>query len=105
MPWSRIPLDRKVPVKSLTMKAFILLFVALVVQCALDGPGTEIASRLLLPDGGAFCGTLSGASVVTNLPAQLFPQPSSGQFVGPLPEIQPAWLLAQSIDHPPERSV
>jgi hypothetical protein len=92
-------------VSSAATKALILLFVALVIQCAFDGSGAKAASPSLPKEDSAFCGVLSAASVDITLPAQLIPQPSSGEVVGTPPEIHPAWSLVQSIDHPPERRV
>ena len=88
---------------SAATKALILLLVALVIQCAFDGPGAKAASPSPPQEDLAFCGVLNAASVGATLPAQLMPQSSSGETVGPLPEVHPAWSLVQSIDHPPER--
>jgi hypothetical protein len=89
--------------KSLGTRLLLVLFVALVVQCAFDGPGAEAASPSLPQEDSAFCAILNAASVETTLPTQIVPQLSSAEAVGPLPEIRPACSLAQSIDHPPER--
>lgn len=85
-------------------KALILLFVALVIHCAFDGPGAQAASSSLPKEDSTFCGVLNAASMNTTLPAQPACQPSSGESVGSVPEVYPAWSLAQSVDHPPEWS-
>ncbi len=89
--------------RALAAKTILLLFLALVVQCAFDGPGVKAGSPSLPHEDSPFCGVLNATSVNTTLPAQLAYRPSSGESIGPVPEVYPSWSLAQSIDHPPEQ--
>jgi hypothetical protein len=87
---------------SLGTKALVLLFVALVLQCAFDGPAKASAGSPPQEDG-IFCGSLNAATATTTLPLHSVPQGSSSEAVHPLTGVYPVWFLAQAIDHPPER--
>ncbi len=90
--------------KSLGSTAFVLLFVVLVVGCAFDAQKAQVFPTWPFQEVSAFCGALSGSILGTaplSLPAHLI---FSGEAIAPLPGVQPCWLLAKCIDHPPEES-
>lgn len=91
--------------RALAAKVFVLLFVALLVQCAFDGHGAQATTASPSQGGSAFCGTLGAASVKIAPLDERARLASSGEAILPLPGIYPLWTLAQSIDHPPEQSV
>jgi len=98
-----IRVERKDLVKSLGTKALVLLFVALVVRCAFDGPGAQASAASPSQGDSVLCGSLNAAAMEISLPIQPALQASSGKAVGPLAAVHLSWLLAQSIDHPPEK--
>lgn len=91
--------------KSQAAKVLVMLFAALAVQCAFDGPGTEASTPSQPPEDSAFCAVLDAGSVEITLPTGPVPRASAGEAIGPLPGVYPLWSLAQSIDHPPEQPV
>ena len=97
--------DEKDTVKTLTAKLLVLLFVALVVQCAFDHHGARAATVVPSQGGGALCGALNAASVKIALPNEPGREPSSRKAILPVPDTYPLWTLARSIDHPPELAV
>ncbi len=88
--------------RALAAKTLLLLFVALVVQCAFDGPVAQTFTASPSQEDSAFCAVLGATSLETALPIQCAPQPSSGDTISPLSLVFPPWSLAHSIDHPPE---
>ncbi len=84
------------------MKAFVLLFAALVVQCAFDGPGVQASTQAPFQEESALCAIQDGGFLEIIPPIQSITQPPSRGPLGPLPTVCPRWFLAQSIDHPPE---
>ena len=88
--------------KSLAIRVILLLFVALVVQCAFDGPGVQASPQDPLQEESAFCAILDGGSLETARPIQAIAHPPLGEPMGRLPVVCPRWFLAQSVDHPPE---
>ncbi len=88
--------------KAFAAKLLVLLFAALVIQCAFDADGVQAATATPSQGGNALCGNLSAASVQIALPNQPPRQVASGEAVPPLRDILPLWTLAQLIDHPPE---
>ncbi len=91
--------------KTLAAKFFLLLFVALVVQCAFDDHGAQAVSASPSQQGSNFCGTLSAASLKIAIPIEPARQAASGDAFFPLSDVYPLWSLARSIDHPPELPV
>ena len=95
--------DGKAIVKSQSTKVFIVLFAALIVLCAFDGPGTEASTGSPPKAESAFCSSLDAGSVEVFLPDVLSFHTSPSEGVGSWPEVHPIRSLAQSIDHPPEK--
>jgi len=89
-------------VKELAAKIFILVFVALFIQCAFHGHGAQTAADLPSQGGTALCGPLSESWAKVTIPSQPAPEQSSGEIIPPLRGTYPLWSLVQSIDHPPE---
>lgn len=89
--------------KSLGTKALVLLFVALVGQCAFDGPVVQAFTTSPSQEDSMFCAILDAASLEIALPIQSVSQAPSRETINSPPEVYPRWLLRQSIDHPPEQ--
>lgn len=91
--------------KSRAAMILIVLFAALIIQCAFDGPSVQAspASSSHSQGDSVVCGSLNAAGVELPIFGQPAVQAATGKAVGPLAEEPPLWSLAQSIDHPPER--
>lgn len=92
-------------VSSAATKTLLLLFVALVIQCAFDGPSAQAFSATPSQEDSVFCGSLNAADVEIPISGQPSLHAATGKAVGPVRVGCSLRLLAQSIDHPPERSV
>jgi hypothetical protein len=91
--------------RSTAIKLLVLLFAGLVIACPLEALAAPHSPTSSSPEGGTFCGILHSSiagPVPSEQPAALF---SSEEPVASVPKGYPLWPLAQSIDHPPERSV
>ena len=88
---------------SVGTKTLVLLFVALAIQCAFDGPGAQASTQSPVQEDSGFCAILDAASVEIAPAVNAVPQPSARQTTRPIPAVYPLWSLAHSIDHPPEQ--
>jgi hypothetical protein len=88
-------------VKTQVSKALVLLFAALVIQCAFNGPDVLASVPTPLQEDGGFCAILDAVSGEDAPPIQSVLQPFSDETIGQLPRVFPLWSLGQSIDHPP----
>jgi hypothetical protein len=95
----------EVTVKLAAHEIFVVLFVTLVVVCAFHGPDSHASDASSSQEGDTFCGFLHSSVVQATPPSQRVSDISSDEPVGLLPEVRPAWILARSIDHPPELPV
>lgn len=87
--------------RSFGTRLLTLLFIALVLQCALDGPSPFTPPQ----EDSTFCAILNSGSLEMLLPAEARSYASAGNLMGPLPDAEPLWLAAPSVDHPPELHV
>lgn len=102
-------LPRRVDPKDLmrptAIKLLVLLFAGLVIACPFEESGASHSNTSSSPGDGTFCSILH-SSIAGPFPlersASLLP---SKEPVAPVPKGYPLWSLAQSVDHPPERSV
>ncbi len=91
--------------RSTAIKLLVLLFTGLVIACPFEASGALHLPTTSSPEDGTFCGILHSSiagPVPSEQPAALF---SSEEPVASVPKGYPLWSLAQSVDHPPERSV
>jgi len=86
--------------KTLGTKALALLFAALAIGCAFHNPMVEAS---VSQQDSVFCGTLSFSIVESASPSQPALRVPSNPVMNPATEVYPLWLLARSIDHPPEQ--
>jgi len=88
-------------VKHLGLETFIVLFFALVVTCAFDGPHVGGATPADSGHGGSFCGIMHASTEPTIPQSQPALQAYSDEPVQPPSDIDAIWSLARAIDHPP----
>jgi hypothetical protein len=86
-------------------KAVLVLFVALILQCAFDDRSAQASSASPSQEDSVFCGSLNAAAVQIPILDQPSLHAAPGKAVRPVLVGCPLWSLAQSIDHPPERPV
>lgn len=93
--------------KSQTATILVTLFTALLIQCASDGSALQASpvSSSHSQGNSPMCGGLNAAGVEMPLSGQPALRAAAGKAMAALAEGSPFWSLAQSIDHPPERSV
>jgi hypothetical protein len=88
-------------VKHLGLETFIVLFFALVVTCAFDGPHVGGATPAESGHGGSFCGIMHASTELTIPPPQPALQAYSDEVVKAPSDIDAIWSLGRAIDHPP----
>jgi hypothetical protein len=88
-------------VKHLGLETFIVLFFALVVTCAFDGPHVGGGTRADSEHGASFCGIIHAATALTMPPSNPSLQAYSDETIHPLSDSVPFSSLARAIDHPP----
>jgi hypothetical protein len=88
-------------VRRLGLKAFLALFVALVVTCAFDGPHIAGATPADFGHGASFCGVIHAASALAIPPSEPAPQAYSDERIQPPSDVHSMWPLGRTIDHPP----
>ena len=87
--------------KRLGPETFIVLFFALVVTCAFDGPHVGGATPTDSGHGGSFCGIMHASTELTIPPSQPALQAYSDEAVQLPSDIDAFSSLARAIDHPP----
>ena len=88
-------------VKHLGRETFIVLFFALIVMCAFDGPHAKGAAPADSDHAGSFCGIMHASTELTVPPSQPAPQADSDEAVQPPSDIDAIRSRARAIDHPP----